>query len=104
MRSRRLLGREAACANMSASTWSLSFRISARFVTVVIGPTCTAMLNERPTLQFAERALWNIDSTADRPQSALMLRARITLPHFSVSAAIRSSELGWRTGKHDGAQ
>src|SRR5262249_12626790 len=27
-------------------------------------------------------------STADRPQSALMLRARITLPHFSVSSAM----------------
>src|SRR6516225_7037235 len=27
-------------------------------------------------------------STADRPQSALMLRARMTLPHFSVSSAI----------------
>src|SRR5262249_21403175 len=35
---------------------------------------------------FAERDLWNIDSTADRPQSALMLRARMTLPHFSVSS------------------
>jgi hypothetical protein len=33
-----------ACANMSVSTWSLSFRISARFVTVAIDPTCTAML------------------------------------------------------------
>src|SRR5262249_34120664 len=32
--------------------------------------------------------LWNIDSTVDQPQSALMLRARITLPHFSVSSAI----------------
>src|SRR5262245_10037032 len=27
-------------------------------------------------------------STADRPQSTLMLRARITLPHFSVSSAM----------------
>src|SRR5262245_3140320 len=27
-------------------------------------------------------------STADRPHSALMLRARITLPHFSVSSAM----------------
>src|SRR5262249_27285090 len=27
-------------------------------------------------------------STADQPQSALMLRARITLPHFSVSSAM----------------
>src|SRR5262249_8932623 len=27
-------------------------------------------------------------STADRPHSALMLRARMTLPHFSVSSAI----------------
>src|SRR5262245_51197700 len=27
-------------------------------------------------------------STVDQPQSALMLRARITLPHFSVSSAM----------------
>jgi hypothetical protein len=27
-------------------------------------------------------------STADRPHSALMLRARMTLPHFSVSSAM----------------
>src|SRR5262249_10395779 len=27
-------------------------------------------------------------STADRPQSALMLRARMTLPHFSLSPAM----------------
>ena len=37
-----------ACANMSVSTWSLSFRISARFVTVAIDPTCTAMPNRAP--------------------------------------------------------
>src|SRR5262252_10260067 len=30
----------------------------------------------------------NIDLTADRPQAALMLRARMTLPHFSVSSAM----------------
>src|SRR5207247_2248748 len=32
--------------------------------------------------------LWNIDPTADWPHSALMLRARMTLPHFSVSSAM----------------
>src|SRR5215470_5935790 len=36
---------------------------------------------------FAERALRNIGSRLPR-QSALMLAARITLPHFSVSSAI----------------
>src|SRR5215468_4057837 len=37
---------------------------------------------------FAERTLRNIEPTAERPQSALMLRARMTLPHFSVSSAM----------------
>src|SRR5262249_11833661 len=32
--------------------------------------------------------LWNIDSPTDQPQSALMLRARMSLPHFSVSSAM----------------
>jgi hypothetical protein len=32
--------------------------------------------------------LWNIDPRADRLYSALMLAARITLPHFSVSSAM----------------
>src|SRR5262249_36658100 len=32
--------------------------------------------------------LWNIDSTADRAQSALMLSARMTLLHFSVSSTM----------------
>src|SRR6516164_8858131 len=36
---------------------------------------------------FAQRALWNIDSTAHRPHSGLMLAARITFAHFSVSSA-----------------
>ena len=35
---------------------------------------------------FAERDLWNIAGTAG--SSGLMLAARITLPHFSVSSAI----------------
>src|SRR5262245_40185088 len=43
---------------------------------------------QRSLPPFAERDLWNIDSTADQRQSALMLRARITLPHFSVSAVM----------------
>src|SRR5215475_10126649 len=36
---------------------------------------------------FSLNGLYGI-STADRPHSALMLRARITLPHFSVSSAM----------------
>ena len=32
--------------------------------------------------------LWNVDPTTNEPQSALMLSAWITLPHFSVSSAI----------------
>jgi hypothetical protein len=32
--------------------------------------------------------LWNIDPAANGPHSAVMLRARITLPHFSVSSAM----------------
>jgi hypothetical protein len=36
---------------------------------------------------FAERALWNIGSRLPR-HSGLMLAARITLPHFSVSSAM----------------
>src|SRR5262249_13418068 len=30
--------------------------------------------------------LWNIEPTGDRPHSALILAARITLPHFSASS------------------
>src|SRR5262245_21099076 len=37
---------------------------------------------------FAERDLWNVSATADQRQSALMLAARMTLPHFSVSSAM----------------
>src|SRR5262249_52067865 len=33
-------------------------------------------------------------STADRPQSALMLRARMTLPPFSLSSAMRLPKSG----------
>src|SRR5262249_37513827 len=40
-----------------------------------------------PHSVFGERALWNIDSTVHRPHSGLMLAARITFAHFSVSSA-----------------
>jgi hypothetical protein len=46
-----------------------------------------AMCQQRSLPPFAERVLRNIGSGLPR-QSALMLAARITLPHFSVSAAI----------------
>jgi hypothetical protein len=41
----------------------------------------------RGTPPFAGRALWNIESILPR-HSALMLAARITLPHFSVLSAM----------------
>src|SRR5262245_10026499 len=41
-----------------------------------------------PPPGFAERGLRNVDPAANEPHSALMLRARITLPHFSVSSAM----------------
>src|SRR5262245_23034129 len=40
-----------------------------------------------PRRRYSRNGLYGI-STADRPQSTLMLRARITLPHFSVSSAM----------------
>src|SRR5262249_41278000 len=42
---------------------------------------------ERSAVSFAERDLWNVGATMTA-YSALMLAARITLPHFSVSSAI----------------
>src|SRR6266566_3503883 len=45
-------------------------------------------LGRRAPTRFADRDLWNIDPAANEPHSALMLRARITLPHFSVSSAM----------------
>jgi hypothetical protein len=44
------------------------------------------MLAVSDKTRFVERALWNVDPFGCRPQSALMLAARITMPHFSVSA------------------
>src|SRR5215510_951335 len=41
----------------------------------------------RPGTRHSPNGVYGI-STADRPQSTLMLRARITLPHLSVSSAI----------------
>src|SRR6516164_42541 len=37
---------------------------------------------------LAERELWNNKPRAHRPHCTLMLAARITLPHFSVSSAM----------------
>jgi hypothetical protein len=39
-------------------------------------------------LVFAERDVMEYRPTADRSHSTLMLRARMTLPHFFVSSAI----------------
>jgi hypothetical protein len=52
--------------------------------------------SHRPLPPFAERVLRNIGSGLPR-QSGLMLAARITLPHFSISSAISFSELSRRS-------
>src|SRR5262249_55963555 len=46
---------------------------------------------------FARRALWNVGATADQRQSALMLRARMTLPHFSVSSTMNFPKSAGKT-------
>ena len=46
------------------------------------------MTHLRHQLPFAYRELWNIGRQATQSHCALMLAARITLPHFSVSSAI----------------
>src|SRR5262245_55339279 len=47
--------------------------------------------NSGGSFPFAERQLWN-GAERTNPHSALMLAARITLPHFSVSSAINLSK------------
>src|SRR5262249_55428489 len=68
------------------TAWSFGFRRST--ATEQIQPLQCADVHRCPPREFAERILWNIDPTADRPHSPLMLAARITLPHFSVSSAM----------------
>src|SRR5262245_41835793 len=51
-------------------------------------PTATGAYRKgRTTSAISPNGGYGI-STGDRPQSALMLRARMTLPHFSVSSAM----------------
>src|SRR6516164_10011676 len=48
----------------------------------------SALCQKRPLPPFAERDVMECRSGVDRPQSALMLAARITLAHFSVSSTM----------------
>jgi hypothetical protein len=60
---------------------------SGRAADITGRPSLTPTGHRRPA--FAERKVMEyIDPTADRSHSALMLAARITLPHFSVSSAM----------------
>jgi len=57
---------------------------------------------ERRTLQFAERNLWNIAGER-MAYSALMLAARITLPHLSASSAMNfpnAAPMSLTSGQH----
>src|SRR5499426_1267327 len=54
-------------------------------VTSLSGPTVTSLSGVYTG--GSQNEIYGI-STADRPHSALMLRARMTLPHFSVSSAM----------------
>ena len=68
--------------------------MASKAIIVALGTSCVghsesaAPCQKRSLPPFAERDLWNIDPAANEPHSAWMLRARITLPHFSVSSAI----------------
>src|SRR5262249_46647552 len=73
-----------ACANMSASTWSLSFRISARFVTVA---TCTAMAKQSAAHFNSRKGDYGISGGPCGRHAGLRPANFHSLVHFATSSA-----------------